>query len=816
MRITLLQVQRFLITAFVTLSMGIFPALAQTGRPISGVIAATDKPIAVSYVNEAGETIGRIVGVGEPIYLNDEITTPAGASLQVLLRDQTVFSIGPNSTLVFDEFIFDPTSQDELALTASVKKGSFKFISGKISKLKPGAMTLKLPNATASVRGTSVVGRVDETGASDIVLLTGAVQVATPTAPAVDLVQPGWGVSVGETGTASEPTPFSPEDIDTIIKDVETGGDEEAGEEAATQTAAQNDEQAEEEPSEEAVETVAEVVREAGSDVTEEEIATIIKAADGDPEAVAEAIVKVIVQDRIQSGDIDAEAFEQFEALAAARAEAGDDANIGELFRSGEFTIEDIPIEDIKIEDLGLPTLAFENGGGIVDAVSSRLDVDALGFPKIDDNGFGFATLQTDDFQFEGVNFDTSAFDATQIKVTQRLDIKDVSRLIIGDSLGDTGNDAPVLTVFDILTNAEYITEQVEKREANFGFNQAQNGFNGTDDKEDTQQETAFGQVPNFGDEAGGNEELPQVPRLLFGQKVEEDGTVKTVIVRSDFAKTAPDETSEADTPDVPSYENANALLKEFSTNNPEAETNREPEAYTNTNNLPSEEEIARAEFEEFLDSLRKDTLSDDVNVLNYYVNGKTSAQWLTLQSGNSLGNAEDYGSLISQSYGGSANFSDSFTVSDAETTFKARASYNVNLNYDTAAVTGSFVLSNMSLNNQTYYSGANTTSHEEIISNLSLSGRSNAYGTLSTGGSIEDVNIATVDFHNSTNASEITSRVRTTLDMSVGSAQVLGSAIDGTLGEFTVEAEEYSCSPTCNSLTGSVGREVSVVEGKR
>ena len=125
-------------------------AYAQTGRPISGVIAATDKPIAISYVNEDGKKIGRIIaGVGEPIYLNDEISTPAGASLQVLLRDQTVFSIGPNSTLVFDEFIFDPTNDTDLALTASVKKGTFKFISGKISKLKPGAMTLKLPNATA-------------------------------------------------------------------------------------------------------------------------------------------------------------------------------------------------------------------------------------------------------------------------------------------------------------------------------------------------------------------------------------------------------------------------------------------------------------------------------------------------------------------------------------------------------------------------------------------------------------------------------------------------------------------------------------------
>ena len=219
----LLPVKRAYIAVVMALSLLLsHAAYAQTGRPISGVIAATDKPIAISYVNEDGKKIGRIAGVGEPIYLNDEISTPAGASLQVLLRDQTVFSIGPNSTLVFDEFIFDPTNDTDLALTASVKKGTFKFISGKISKLKPGAMTLKLPNATASVRGTSVVGRVDDAGASDIVLLTGAVQLqATGTDVAVDLITPGWGISIADTGTASDPQPFPEEAISEIIQQVE-------------------------------------------------------------------------------------------------------------------------------------------------------------------------------------------------------------------------------------------------------------------------------------------------------------------------------------------------------------------------------------------------------------------------------------------------------------------------------------------------------------------------------------------------------------------------------------------------------------------
>lgn len=195
-------------------------SFAQAARPVSGVIAASNTLVPISYRNEDGADIGRMAGIGDPIYLNDEITTGDGNSLQILLKDQTVFSIGPNSQLVFDEFIYDPTAADQVSLSASVTKGSFKFISGKISKLKPGAMKLKLPNATASIRGTSVAGRLDDNGAADIVLLTGAIQLSglggAGAAP-VDIIESGWGISVTPNGELGAPEPYSLEDIASII-----------------------------------------------------------------------------------------------------------------------------------------------------------------------------------------------------------------------------------------------------------------------------------------------------------------------------------------------------------------------------------------------------------------------------------------------------------------------------------------------------------------------------------------------------------------------------------------------------------------------
>ena len=66
------------------------------------------------------------------------------------------------------------------------------------------------------------MGRVDDAGASDIVLLTGAVQLqATGTDVAVDLITPGWGISIADTGAASDPQPFPEEAISEIIQQVE-------------------------------------------------------------------------------------------------------------------------------------------------------------------------------------------------------------------------------------------------------------------------------------------------------------------------------------------------------------------------------------------------------------------------------------------------------------------------------------------------------------------------------------------------------------------------------------------------------------------
>ena len=63
--------------------------------------------------------------LGEQIFLEDKIQTSADGRLQILLKDETTFTLGPNAELIVDKFIYDPDVSD---VEVSIKSGAFRFI----------------------------------------------------------------------------------------------------------------------------------------------------------------------------------------------------------------------------------------------------------------------------------------------------------------------------------------------------------------------------------------------------------------------------------------------------------------------------------------------------------------------------------------------------------------------------------------------------------------------------------------------------------------------------------------------------------------
>ncbi len=130
-------------------------AMAQAQQ--AGVSAAVRGQVALARASE--NIVGKQVQSGDPIFLGDAITSGKSSGLQVMLLDETVFTIGPNSEISIDEFVYDPATNAG-KVTASVAKGAFRFITGKIARKRPEDMTVRLPTATIGIRGTIVAGVV--------------------------------------------------------------------------------------------------------------------------------------------------------------------------------------------------------------------------------------------------------------------------------------------------------------------------------------------------------------------------------------------------------------------------------------------------------------------------------------------------------------------------------------------------------------------------------------------------------------------------------------------------------------------------------
>lgn len=93
---------------------------------------------------------------GTSIYSSDRVMTGADGSVGITLRDNTLLSAGPNSTLELEKFSFDSTTHAGV-IDAKLRRGTLSVISGKIAKASPDAVRFSAPGMTLGVRGTRFV-----------------------------------------------------------------------------------------------------------------------------------------------------------------------------------------------------------------------------------------------------------------------------------------------------------------------------------------------------------------------------------------------------------------------------------------------------------------------------------------------------------------------------------------------------------------------------------------------------------------------------------------------------------------------------------
>lgn len=93
---------------------------------------------------------------GHPIRPGDRIVTGARSSSSLTLRDGSVLSIGPDSSIELSQFDFDATTHEGNMLVM-LAHGSLRVVTGLIAKLKPEQVRVTTPTTVIGVRGTDFI-----------------------------------------------------------------------------------------------------------------------------------------------------------------------------------------------------------------------------------------------------------------------------------------------------------------------------------------------------------------------------------------------------------------------------------------------------------------------------------------------------------------------------------------------------------------------------------------------------------------------------------------------------------------------------------
>ena len=107
------------------------------------------------------------------IFFKDNVLTGNG-NIGIRFVDDTNVAVSPHSSLIIDEFVYDPNSRTGSKLVMKIALGTVRYASGNIAKLNMQNVDIRTPTARIGVRGTAFSMTVDEIGKSLVILLPNA------------------------------------------------------------------------------------------------------------------------------------------------------------------------------------------------------------------------------------------------------------------------------------------------------------------------------------------------------------------------------------------------------------------------------------------------------------------------------------------------------------------------------------------------------------------------------------------------------------------------------------------------------------------
>jgi hypothetical protein len=141
---------KMFLLAFLLLSL---PSIANSNNHIGNIKTIKGN----CFIVHNAKKINTVPGL--MLYEGDQVITEKDSALGVIFIDGTVMTIGENSELFLNKYVFKPLEK-EYDFDVFLKKGTSIYNSGRLGKLNPEAVKIRTPKATVGIRGTKFLIKV--------------------------------------------------------------------------------------------------------------------------------------------------------------------------------------------------------------------------------------------------------------------------------------------------------------------------------------------------------------------------------------------------------------------------------------------------------------------------------------------------------------------------------------------------------------------------------------------------------------------------------------------------------------------------------
>jgi hypothetical protein len=104
---------------------------------------------------------GQPVTADTQLQREDTVTTAPGASVKIVLSDNSVLDLDGGSEILISDYSFNPSEPEANTSKVDILAGTLRYVSGRIAKDDPENISFTAGGSTIGVRGTYISISVD-------------------------------------------------------------------------------------------------------------------------------------------------------------------------------------------------------------------------------------------------------------------------------------------------------------------------------------------------------------------------------------------------------------------------------------------------------------------------------------------------------------------------------------------------------------------------------------------------------------------------------------------------------------------------------